>query len=222
LCICAPDPPAFKAPSLEVEFPDFEYPSYMFGKQDDGYVFKQTHEPGPGLGRCEYPGGCIDHYTLEECSFEGATWTEGAICGPTMDYTSCSIPCVVKTITLTTSGCCLFGGGFSFTAIGAGTISLSGCGSVGECADADFGCSINGSGTSVFVPDCESVSVDITPPVDSPDGCCSCCLINSYGTLLSSSTPFAIYKQRSLKTGVQKTYINKKKLVEKISKARRR
>lgn len=232
-------------------------------------IYIQTHEGQQGLGRCEYPGGCIDHYTLEECSFEGSTWTEGAVCGsqgsqgcpqgpqgrcvygPKGEYCvistqcecseygigyqhtwtegetcqgpqGCSIPCITKTITLTTGGCCLFGGGFSFTAIGAGTVSLSGCdnlGSQGECSDGEIGCSINGSGTSAYVHDCGNVGVSIQLP--DGDECCSCCLISSYGTPLSSPS-FAIYKQRSLKTGVQKTYINKKKLLERISKTRRR
>lgn len=167
-------------PDLDVEFPEFEYPSYMFNiGGDTGEVFAQNTAP------------------------------------PVMDYTTCSIPCSTITITLTTSGCCLFGSGFSFTAIGAGTVSLSGCGSA---CNGTFYCSINGGGPSVNVDDCGGVGVSITPP---SSYCCSCCLISSYGTLLGQCAGVAPYRsfafqQRSVTTGMKKTYLNKENILERI------
>lgn len=192
-CDCTPiaTPAPFRAPSLDVEFPDFEYPSYMFNggsTSEDGYVFAQADAP------------------------------------PVMDYTTCSIPCTTITITLSTSGCCLYGSGFSFTAIGAGTVSLSGC---GDACSGHFGCSINGGGTSVSVADCGSVGVSITLPFllgIASATCCSCCLVSSTGSLLgacSGSLSFAAFKQRSVITGSQKTYLSKQKLLQRIAKARR-
>jgi len=196
-CDCGPIPEEevlFRAPKLDVEFPDFEYPSYLFKKPEDEYVFAQLEEI------------CID----EEANV--------IPCPPGPDITTCSIPCTTVTITLTTSGCCLYGSGFSFTAIGAGTVSLSGC---GPACEGNFSCSINGGGTSVSVADCGSVGVSITPP---SNPCCSCCLVSSTGSLLgecSGSASFAAFKQRSA-SGGQKTYISKQKLLEKIRRTRRR
>jgi len=142
--------------------------------------------------------------------------TTGSV--PDTSVPTCSIPCSTITITLSTSGCCLYGSGFSFTAIGAGTVSLSGC---SDACGAPFGCSINGGGTSVSVGDCGGVGVSITPP---SAHCCSCCLVSSTGSLLgecSGSASFAAFKQRSVRTGVQKTYISKQKLLERITKTRK-
>lgn len=181
--------PSFRTPSLDVEFPDFEYPSYIFNNENtnEGYVFAQSSSI------------------------------------PCMDVTSCSIPCSTIPIVLTTSGCCLFpaypGSQYSFYAVGAGTVSLSGCGSA---CDGDFECSLNGGGTSISVTDCQLVNVTITQPPEAC--CCSCCLVSSSGSLLgacSGSTSFAAFKQRSVTKGKQKTYISKKKLLERIAKARR-
>jgi len=205
-CDCTPivSPPnneAFRAPSLDVEFPDFEYPSYMFN--EGGYVFAQNDELTPV---------CIDEEGNVIPCPPGSSI-------PVTSVPSCSIPCTTVTITLSTSGCCLYGSGFSFTAIGAGTVSLSGC---GNACSGSFSCSINGGGTSVSVGDCGGVGVSITPP---SAYCCSCCLVSSTGSLLgqcSGSASFAAFKQRSVVTGNQKTYLSKQKLLEKINKSKRR
>ncbi len=168
-CDCSPMP--FRAPSLNVEFPQFEYPQVL---TDDGYVFA-------------------------------------------LDVASCSIPCTTYTITLTTTGCCLYpywnnvyGNGLIFTAIGAGNISLSGCGSA---CSGSFQCKINNNTGTVTVADCGQVIVEITPPAAS---CCTCCLVSSSGTLLNPSSPF---RKRTV-GGKQKFYVDPKKLVNKIKKTK--
>lgn len=187
-CDCTVTPPttgpAFSAPNLDVDFPDFEYPSYMFNNNE--YIFNDD--------------GSSDNVFAQA-----------------MDMASCSIPCTTTTITLSTSGCCLYGSGFSFTAIGAGTVTLSGC---GNACKGSFSCSVNGA-SSASVSDCGGVGVSITPP--STD-CCSCCLISSTGSLLGAcagATSFAAFKRRNVTTGIQKTYLNKRKLLERVAKARR-
>lgn len=126
----------------------------------------------------------------------------------------CSIPCSTTVITLTTTGCCLYGSGFSFIAVGAGTVTLSGC---GEACEGQFVCSINGQGTSVNVADCDPVSVSISPPSSS---CCSCCLVSSSGTLLNPGAALA-YSTRDVSTGRRKNFINTRNLIEKMRKAKR-
>lgn len=135
----------------------------------------------------------------------------------------CSIPCANYTITLSTSGCCLYGSGFSFVAVGSGTVTISGCPSNTVC-QSPFTCSINGQGTSVEVADCEVVSVEITPPTVSGgiDDCgCDCCLIDSYCTLLEECQAASIRRsliqsRRDVSTGKRKISLNKQKLMEKI------
>lgn len=123
---------------------------------------------------------------------------------------ACSIPCSTITITVSTDGCCLYGNGYSFKAIGGGTISLSGC---GEACEGSFYCSINGSGSSVTVGDCEDVSVLITPPLRD---CCSCCLISSEGAPLNSSFYAKTRIQKT--TGKRKVVINKQALISRVLK----
>lgn len=136
-CVCESVPPTFRAPGLDIAFPEFDYPSML--KNEGGFVFA-LNDTGPP---------------------------------------SCSIPCVTVTITVTTSGCCLYGSDFSFGAVGAGTVSVTTSG--GPCGS--FEVSINGSGNSVTVDDGESISISITTPAAE---CCSCCLVGSSGALLSS------------------------------------
>ena len=97
--------------------------------------------------------------------------------------------CTNYTITLSTTGCCLYGSGTSFKAIGAGTVSLTASSS--PCG-LPFGLSINGGGSSATVTDCQTVNVTITPPSTT----CCCTLTSSAGTLLTNSNGVVSLIQR--------------------------
>ena len=126
-----------------------------------------------------------------------------------LDTQSCSIPCETVTVTLSFTGCCMYGSDFSFDAVGSGTVSIS-CDSSSVCGP--FSCSVNGS-SSAYVSNCDPISVSIVPTVES---CCGCCLVSSKGNLLS--THFALaYKHRNVTTGIQKHYINKQAILNRIS-----
>jgi len=171
-CVCPP-PPAFRAPSMPIEFPDFNFRQLY--EDENGFVFAQASSD------------------------------------PT-----CTIPCVQYSIVLSTTGCCLYGSGFSFVAVGSGTVTLAPCPST---ACGDFVCDINGGGASVMVDDCDAVEVTITPPVG--DSCCMCCLSGSTGTLLDSGPPIPTFiSQRNTITGKKRILINRKNLIDKIQKTR--
>lgn len=140
-------------------------------------------------------------------------------CPPSPPY--CSIPCVVYTITITTSGCCLFGDGINFVAIGAGEVCISDAPST-VCDGNSFTVTVNGSPSCVYVNDGDSVTVSIIPPSSS---CCSCCLISSEGTLLPDCQVQALKKalilNRRSTSGVRSLFVNKKRLIEKVKKMRR-
>ena len=128
---------------------------------------------------------------------------------------ACIIPCANHEIVLSTTGCCLYGSGFSFTAIGAGTVSLSPCPT--SVCSGNFTCDINGGGSSVSVSDCATVTVTITPP---SANCCSCCLVHSAGTI-KKVIQGAFIAQRNIETGKKRTFINRQALMEKIQRTRR-
>lgn len=141
-------------------------------------------------------------------------------CPPNPPY--CSIPCVTYTITITTSGCCLYGNGTSFTAVGAGQICVSDPPAT-VCDGNSFTVTINGSTNNcVAVNDGDSVTISITPPSSL---CCECCSISSEGTLLPDCQVQALKKalilNRRSTSGANKLYINKKKLLERAAKLRR-
>lgn len=133
----------------------------------------------------------------------------------------CSIPCVTYTITITTSGCCLYGDGTNFIAVGAGEVCISDAPET-ICDGNSFTVTINGSPNCVYVNDGDSVIVNIIPPSSL---CCSCCLISSEGTLLPDCQVQALKKSlilnRRSTSGANKLHINKKKLLERAAKLRR-
>lgn len=139
---------------------------------------------------------------------------------------SCSIPCEVVDVTLTTTGCCLevLGGGTPTTnypantgirTVGDGTVSAT-YGAAGDCT---FTLNINGSGSSVYLTDGTSVSVTLT--MNGPNAiCCNYCQVEVICSPLNFVSAAIFYRAKSIEKTVQ-GYLNVKNLSERVKRLRR-
>lgn len=128
---------------------------------------------------------------------------------------ACIIPCAAHNIVLNTTGCCLYGSGFSFTAVGSGTVTLSPCPNT-PCGT--FTCDINGGGASVSVSDCDVVDVTITPP---SANCCDCCLTGIFKMNKKAFTSSKFFTQRDTTTGKNRNFLNRQAIVDRIKRTQR-
>lgn len=156
-------------------------------------------------------------FNLDEQEF---TWNvNGEIIFQALNVTSlCSIPCEVITIVVDFSGCCLHPKtGNCYYAIGSGVITAT----AQQGCDKDFQVLVNGENILVtgpyYVDDDDEVCIVVVPP--EAEQCCSCCLTSLVQTPVSLCPPVAIaMTKRNVTTGINKAYLNKKVLIQKIKK----
>jgi len=127
----------------------------------------------------------------------------------------CSIPCATVSVSISTDGCCLQVSGDSITVVGSGTVSASAGSGPGDCGAITV--YVNGSPGSAYLNNCDGVTISLSPENGT---CCGCCLVQT----TCSGTLFApiILRQNNIQTGTTKIYLNKKNLVDRINKLRRR
>ena len=194
-------------PSLDIEFPTFEFNQLEY-PQIEEHIRKKNN---------------IQQFIPKLPSLPTLTKEQQIAVG----Y-ACTIPCFFVTITLCVgTGCCFTqtssfdSSGFSFMATNPGTVSMAVDGSE------EFETSINGGGTTENIGYGESIVVSITPPSSS----FGCCLVASFGTPLQPCP--GTFRKRDLIKGTTRNYIkinpnklnqkiDKKKLVEKVLRTKRR
>lgn len=138
---------------------------------------------------------------------------------------SCSVPCEIVEVALTTTGCCLevVGGGSPTTnypgdtpirVVGDGTVSATY--SAGNCS---FVLDINGSGSSVYLTDGTTISVTLT--MDGENAlCCNYCQVEVICSPYNFMPASIFYRARSIEKTVQ-GYLNAKKLADRVRRLRR-
>jgi hypothetical protein len=134
----------------------------------------------------------------------------------------CSIPCATYTITITTSGCCMYGSIDSFTGSGPITLTSIGSGTVCVSGPTNTNCgqfiiSVNGEYPCAEISDCGQVEIKIDPPQSL---CCECCLINKQKTLLGDCQVQSLRKslmsrKRIITSG--KNSVDQQKLKQRMS-----
>lgn len=155
-CVCPSPALPFVAPSLGIEFPDFNYEEF-----NKGFTFN--------LDADELESPEVYALLIAGCSIPCATITIK------IETTGC---CLYKTGTSDTSFKAVGAGTISATITGGASGSTH-----GRSCDEDFQVTINGTPDSASVADCEAVTIAITPPTTIT--CCSCCKFESSGTQLS-------------------------------------
>lgn len=119
----------------------------------------------------------------------------------------CSIPCSNITVTLTTSGCCLYLSGQSVYAVGSGDVSASlSSRCAGNCGNLNL--ILNGTKrNSVSVSDGDLISVSLIPQ---NSNCCQCCEVHRS----CGSTSVWLLKQKNNKKFL---VLNKEKFIKRLN-----
>lgn len=194
-CVCPSPALPFVAPSLGIEFPDFNY-------TDFAQEFKFNLEETPTAEEAE-----VYALLLAGCSIPCRTIT--------IEITTSGC-CLYKTGSSDTA--------FKAVGAGTVSASITGgenSGTHGESCSGAFQVTINGTPDSASVSDCDTVTISITPP--SPITCCSCCKFESTGTRLTGSGPWSL-RRAATGDGRSKLLLNpaalKRDLVKRILKSK--
>lgn len=126
---------------------------------------------------------------------------------------SCTIPCEIVTITISTSGCCIEKIGATLRAVGDGFVQT-----VVSASPCDITVLINGeAGPVAAVNDGDMIVIQVQ--VDSP-ACCTATQYDTVCTPFNFSSASLFYRTMSLGRGF--AYLNVRKLADKVRRLKRR